>query len=194
MSDPDTTYKWQTISVEQANTMTFIERSWEEWKKQYTITEMQSDEMLAAKVKVITDDREGLHALIGIHARDKDYCIVFLVRKAPYIKSIVQGVDIMIDIDKYDRAVALAKGAMRRLHVLGLNAAVFALYGHLGMAQAALEGEQSRLAPDKEKIAKITDEIQKLNISLMSALADVFRWSGLQQGKPRDDSTTSVFT
>ena len=195
MSDADKIFKWSTITMEQSNTMTFVERSWADWSKQYTIEGDKAKDIVTNRLKVISDDRESLHAMIAEHHEDHDYLITVFARKAPYIKSIVLGVDVMIDIDKIGRAFALAKGAIRRMHVKGLNSAVWAEYGKISEAQANLDKEERRFAKDPERLAMCKADLQKTSQDLTDVLEEILRWSGLEKEEKKDGgSTTSLFT
>lgn len=163
MPDADKIFKWKTIPVDEAKKIGFVESSYDDWKKTHLIRNDRSDQFKHERVKMISDDRNGLHALIFKDGIDHEYCLAIFVRDAPWITSIVHGVDILVDLVDEERCVAMAKGQMRRLYAKGLNA-------------SAQNVNQALMAAHQLKNEAIIAEGSK---ALDDLLAEICEWAGV---------------
>jgi hypothetical protein len=124
MRDANKIFNWTPISADEAKKIGFVELSCEDWKKSHHIRNDNSAQFKHENVKFISDDRDNLHALIFKDGIDKEYCVVIFVREKPWLKTIVHGIDILVDLVDEARASAMARGLMQRLYELGLDETV----------------------------------------------------------------------
>lgn len=163
MPDADKIFKWTTIDADEAKKIGFVESSWDDWKKSHHIRNDNSAQFKHERLKVISDDKNALHALIFKDSVDQEYCFVIFVREAPWITGIVHGIDILVDLVDETRCVAMAKGAMQRLHAKGLNASAQRVNSTLMLAYKS---------KDEVIIAEGTKALNDL-------LADICAWAGV---------------